>query len=210
MRHSITHSLLLLLPVVAPVTLAQKAEEETKERNFFEKATDKVKDLFGDPVAMANNLHLCQQFAAVGMLGKLDCYGGPQGKQIDVDCVCKDGGQKWEELAKTEYAKFDKLLAAKEKEKGKGGAEFAEELECTEKYGEGKLTDICRAIAEKPEKKNETMDALSGAVSAFVRKKMKEDGVEKGAANSIAAAAGFGGVSKVALAAVAGYAVTML
>ena len=229
-----TSTLLLLLPL----TTASHSHGHSHAHAHAHPrgVTDKVKGLFGDPAAMVNDLPLCTRRCAALAAFTLYCKDGEDGDPIEtrngiyIDCMCADGGQKWEDKTKKcfDNAREDgnnnnngttsaKKKKKEEKEEGEEGSRFAE---CgADDYEPGKLLDVCKAVGEKPDKKNETATAVLKMMAqdlfGLTDEELEQEGLGEGkkGKTSGAAALGVGGVRMVAgvvLAAAVGWAVAML
>ncbi|KAK3900574.1 hypothetical protein C8A05DRAFT_17133 [Staphylotrichum tortipilum] len=197
MQLALTHALLLLLPAV---TAAANSPHANAPRGL----TDKVKGLFGNPVAMVEELSPCMRGCVREGFFELDCA-------LEKNCGCsKEGdgavGQVWEDETKKCFANTT-IEGCGEKE-----------------YDEGKVLDICKAITE--DKNNATYGTVMRKIVFAVyddgktAAKSKEgkgetaaagNGTEKSGAGAVVGrVGGLQGVASAVLAVVVGCAVAMM
>lgn len=173
--------------------------------------SDKFKSLFGDPAAMINSLSDCTATCAGAALEAIKCT-----PDDGTDCACKNGGKDWAEAAKSHFSK----------------SKPSECKDDDEKLEENALTEICKAVADKPDQKKDADRAVKDQFTTGIKGVVNDifggddsdsddedgDGGAKVTVNGkeINAAGGApspGAVARAAggaLAAVVGYAVAML
>lgn len=200
----LTHTLLLFLPAYVAATASYFPPASARG------LTDKIKGLFGNPVAMVEDLSPCMRECVRESYFELDCA-------LEKNCGCaQDGGGKdaaagaaavgqlWEDETKKCFA--NKTVEG-----------------CGEKeYDEGKVLDICKAIVE--DKNNATYgtvmrkivfavyeDGNPGAKDKEGKGAAAGNGTEKsGAAAVVGQVGGLRGVASAVLVAAVGCAVAMI
>ncbi|KAK4122056.1 hypothetical protein N657DRAFT_105278 [Parathielavia appendiculata] len=148
MQLTLAHTLLLL-----PLTTATASTSTM---------TNILKRNVGDPDSMVSDLSKPKDSPCMALCGlkrmPKACYTKSSRPQIDIDCMCKSSatntapGQAWEDATKRCFS---------EPASNGTSQEPYDCLGCVEKdYEEGKMLAICKALTEKPEKKNDTQEAM--------------------------------------------------
>ncbi len=179
MQLTLTNTLLLLLPALTAATLSPP--------NSARGLTDKVKGLFGDPVAMVENFSPCMRECVREGYFELDCA-------LEKNCGCgaakggdgKDStaGQEWED--QTQKCFTNKTVDG-----------------CGEKeYDQGKVLDLCKAIGD--DKNNATYGTVMRKIVFAVYEDGNPDAKGKEAKGKDAKGAAGNGTEKSGAAGVVG------
>jgi hypothetical protein len=206
-----TSSLTTAEPSPGHVSLEDILAGKNNKPNARRDIGDSFKSLFGDPAAMINSLSKCTTACGAASLEAIKCTADD-----GTDCACKNGGQDWADAAKAHF-----------------GSSKPRDCEDGDKLDEGALTKICKAVADKPDKKKDADRAVKDKFSTGIKGVMNdifggdgsdsededEDGVKTKVTVNGKEISGAGGapapgtVARAAggaLAAVVGYAVAML
>ncbi|KAG7294125.1 hypothetical protein NEMBOFW57_004189 [Staphylotrichum longicolle] len=231
MHLPLTSTILLLLPLTSAARSHVHGHNHAHahpNNNNPRGVTDKVKGLFGDPVAMINDLPPCMRLcASIGTFSAaclVDTDDPIEQQNSDyLACLCANGGAKWENGTREcfEPSVDDDDGSGKNKTTNIQLPSSGKECKLNKDYDEGKVTEVCKAVAEKPDKTNETATAILDMVDKDMwgeveikMKKLKEEKAGNATSSGAAAAAGGAGgarmVGGLVLVAAVGCAVALL
>jgi hypothetical protein len=198
MRINSHSSLLFLLP------LASAGPHHTRSLG------DKIEGAFGDPAALARQMPSCMSLCASLMVGlNTHCVvysSDPNPPQPPPLCSCVyDGGAEWDNATRSCFES--------NAQPGNGtGGQGDDVLGCEkQKYLDGNIAAICKAIGNSTDKGNKVLDALGNKFDKALN--ISDPDADKQGKKSSAAAARFVWMGKAGvgvLAAVVGFAVGML